>query len=258
MMRDRMTEARAVIAPRRDLLDGETSSRSLLLAIDSPRFIGHVCPMRDRIVIPELLDHLPADDPDALRSRIDLRRINFFMGNERWLRCSVRRFQDAAIHGITELGAGTGDLTRMLAKEHPRATVTAMDLAPAPPELPPNVVWRQGDLFSSSIQPEGGILIANLFLHHFEGDALRALGKLTDRFQSFIFCEPLRARIPHLLGGLAHPFINRVTRHDMHVSIDAGFKTKELPSLMGLSEKRWVIEEHSTWRGALHVLGCRA
>ena len=41
------------------------------------------------------------------------------------------------------------------------------------------------------------------------------------------------------------------------VSIDAGFAPKELPRLMDLPAKRWQIEEHSTWRGAVRVLGWR-
>lgn len=214
--------------------------------------------MPARVVIPEILDHLPAADPEARRSRRDLRRINFFMGNERWVRAAVRRFPDAAALGITELGAGDGDLTRALAKGYPGSTITAVDLAPPPARLPENVEWRQGDLFASTVKPRGGILIANLFLHHFEGDALRELGRLAEGFQVLVFCEPLRARLPHAMGYLAHPFINRVTRHDMHVSIDAGFVPGELPALMGLDGGDWRTTEHSTWRGALHVLGSRA
>jgi hypothetical protein len=38
-----------------------------------------------RQVLPEILDHLPADDPEAIGSRRDLRRINFLMGNKRWI-----------------------------------------------------------------------------------------------------------------------------------------------------------------------------
>jgi len=214
--------------------------------------------MRERTVIPEILDHLPAEDPEARRSRRDLRRINFFMGNERWVLATARRFPEAGARGITELGAGDGDLTRALAHLYPGSRITALDLAPPPAGLPENVDWRQGDLFATPEKPGGGILIANLFLHHFEGDALRELGRLAKGFDVILFCEPLRARLPHLMGYLAHPFINRVTRHDMHVSIDAGFSANELPRLMDLSEKRWMIEEHSTWRGALRVLGCRA
>jgi len=210
-----------------------------------------------RVVVPEILDHLAADDPEALRSRTDLRRINFFMGNERWVLNAARRFPEAIAKGITEIGAGDGHLTRRLAHAHPSATITALDLAPPPADLPGNICWQQGDLFASPTPPTGGILIANLILHHFEGEALRRLGDLTAGFDVIIFNEPSRANLPHLLGYAAHPFINRVTRHDMHVSIDAGFASNELPLLMDLSEKSWVIDEHSTWRGALRVLGCR-
>ena len=37
-----------------------------------------------RTLTPELLDSLPSQHPDALRSRRDLRWINFAMGNHRW------------------------------------------------------------------------------------------------------------------------------------------------------------------------------
>ena len=71
--------------------------------------------MPPRIVIPEILDHLPPADPDALRSRRDLRRINFLMGNERWICREMQRFPQAAQKGIVEIGAGEGQLVNTLA-----------------------------------------------------------------------------------------------------------------------------------------------
>jgi hypothetical protein len=53
-----------------------------------------------RVVIPELLDHLPQDDPAAERSRADLRRINFLMGNGRWVTRTLRRFPEAVKRGV--------------------------------------------------------------------------------------------------------------------------------------------------------------
>lgn len=41
-------------------------------------------------VEPELLDALPADDPQAIGSRADLRRLNFLMGHAAHLSCAVR------------------------------------------------------------------------------------------------------------------------------------------------------------------------
>ena len=48
--------------------------------IHESRFSSRALPM-NRIVQPELLDELPPDDPRAMRSRRDLRRINAWMRN---------------------------------------------------------------------------------------------------------------------------------------------------------------------------------
>lgn len=213
--------------------------------------------MKPRSVLPEILDHLPADDPEAVRSRRDLRRINFLMGNERWIFRAIQKFPDAAARGIVELGAGDGALISKLSVMFSKVELTACDLAPRPATLDSRVRWRQGDLLSDRHDLSGGVLIANLFLHHFEGEALRALGTLCEGFEIVVFCEPDRARIPHLLGASIWPWVNRVTRHDMHVSIDAGFVKGELPALLGLEPKWWKISETSTWRGARRVLGWR-
>ena len=214
--------------------------------------------MRARMVKPEILDHLPADDPEAIRSRRDLRWINFLMGNERWVCRTLRKFPQAASRGVVEFGAGDGALAQQLAGMLPACPLTACDLAPRPAGLDPRVRWQQGDLLVGGVPPGGGVLIANLFLHHFEAEALRILGRLCEGFDVVIFNEPDRSRLPHLLGCLLWPVINRVTRHDMHVSIDAGFANGELPTMLGLDQKTWRIRETSTWRGARRVLGWRA
>ncbi len=210
--------------------------------------------MSPRTIIPELLDHLPQDDPAAVRSRRDLRRINFLMGNERWVCREVLKFPEATRQGIVEIGAGDGGLCRKLATRFPVVEISAYDLAPPPSDLPSRITWHRGDLFDQSPR-SGGILIANLFLHHFEAEALLKLGRWMKKFQVLLINEPDRARLPHVLGGLMHPFINHVTRHDMHVSIDAGFSKGEIPRLLGLDE--WKIRESSTWRGSRRVVAWR-
>jgi len=213
--------------------------------------------MRQRIVIPELLDHLPSDDPEAQRSRRDLRRINQLMGNERWVCQAVGSFPAAAQHGIVEIGAGDGNLCGRLARLFPQSPVSAYDLAPRPAGLEPRVVWQRGNLFALPAPATGGVLVANLFVHHFEGDLLTKLGRWLENFEVLILCEPDRSLPPHLLGGLMHPWINRVTRHDMHVSIRAGFAAGEIACLLGLGADRWLIRETSTLRGARRVLALR-
>src|SRR5260370_33461294 len=70
-----------------------------------------------RRVEPEMLDHLPEADPRAIRSRHDLRRINWFMA----MQSILCRAIDAVTHGkpprhIVELGAGDGTLLLPLAR----------------------------------------------------------------------------------------------------------------------------------------------
>jgi hypothetical protein len=213
--------------------------------------------MLQRAVIPELLDHLPVDDPHAVRSRRDLRRINFLMGNERWVRRTLARFPAATQSGIVELGAGDGRLCSALANAFPESPVTALDLAPSPDGLSPRVKWLRGDLFTQPPPVPGGVRIANLFLHHFEGESLTALGRWMENADLLVFNEPDRAALPHWLGRLMHPWINHVTRHDMHVSITAGFAVGEIQRMLGLDPGRWIFEETSTWRGSRRVIGWR-
>jgi hypothetical protein len=56
---------------------------------------------------------------------------------------------------------------------------------------------------------------------------------------------------------LMWPWINRVTRHDMHVSISAGFVSGEISALLGLEPQHWQFEETSRWRGGRCVIGWR-
>ena len=199
-----------------------------------------------RKLTPELLDHLPHDDPGALRSRADLRRINFFMGNERWIASMI----PAGTRHITELGAGDGHLLARLAAKHPQAEITAYDLAPRPAHLPSSVKWTQGDLFTEAPPAHGGTLIANLFLHHFTDTQLRHLGEWMRGFDTLLISEPLRARLSVFLGKLAIPFIHPITRHDMRVSIEAGFRHGEIPAALGLGQR---VRETVSWRGSIRI-----
>jgi hypothetical protein len=96
-----------------------------------------------------------------------------------------------------------------------------------------------------------------LFLHHFENESLMTLGRWLKDCDVALFNEPDRARMPHFLGRLMHPWINHVTRHDMHVSIDAGFRPGEITAALEMKPSHWKIEETSSWRGGRRVLAWR-
>ena len=206
-----------------------------------------------REVIPEILDSLPPDDPGAIRSRRDLRRLNFCMGNDRWIRSVLARNVNLAKKGIVEIGAGDGDLLRSVATLAP---ATGLDLQPRPVGLPSEIKWHTGDLFEQSSLPSGGVLVANLFLHHFEPDELKALGALMEPFELLVFSEPLRSCGILALSRCVAPFVGSVTRHDMPVSIRAGFTMGELPTYLGLSD-RWSVTETTSVLGAIRTIATR-
>ena len=210
----------------------------------------------DRVIRPEILDHLPSSDSRAGRARRDLRTINALMGNVRWIgRALGDAMKNSALPPtarLVELGAGDGRLCRKVVSWFPSARITGLDLAPRPPDLPKTISWRQGDLLDSFPRCEGECVFGGMILHHFRDDQLSKLGETASGYRALCFCEPWRARFPHLLGLLIRPLCGSVTRHDLPASIDAGFVRGELPQALGL--KSWEIRESIDWRGSLRLL----
>ncbi len=202
-----------------------------------------------RKLTPELLDHLPHDDPGAIRSRIDLQRINRFMRTEAW----VLRNLPPQPSQIIEIGAGDGHLISRVSNLFPNTSVTAYDFAPRPEHLSARVQWHRGDLFEQGAPEAGGLLIASLFLHHFTDTQLRDFAPWLHRFDKILINEPLRSRLPQLMGKLVTPFIHPITRNDMRVSIEAGFTKGELPALLELKSQGFSISEKETWQGSLRL-----
>jgi len=200
----------------------------------------------ERVVQAEILDSLAGDDRRALRSRRDLRLINFLMGNERWILGQLKGGER-----VVELGAGAGDLTRKLAEGH---EVTGLDLQGAPKGLEGS--WVEGDLFETLGRVGGEVVVANLILHHFQDEDLARLGELLGSRRRLLIVEPWRSRVALAEGLGLFPFVNGVTRHDMMVSIRAGFRRGELARLLGLGED-WVWREEVSLLGGIRVLAWR-
>ena len=198
-----------------------------------------------RQVVPEILDSLSGDDPGALRSRRDLRLINVLMGNERWI------LKQNYCGGVIELGAGEGQLTRKIAA---RGQVVGLDLQERPDGL--DVPWLAGDLFQILPEVEGETIVANLVLHHFRDNQLAQLGKLIRDRRSLIAVEPWRSKISLAEGYALWPLINHITKHDMMVSIRAGFRNGELRKLLDLGDE-WEWKEEVSLLGGIRVLAWR-
>ncbi len=172
------------------------------------------------------------------------------MGNDTWIIDSIGKSPSA----ITEIGAGDGILLSKLSQLHPQAKIDAYDLAPRPARLPKTVTWHRGDILNTPPPEKGGVLIANLFLHHFTGDQLQTFSPWLGGFDMIVINEPLRTGLSLFFGRAAYPFFNSVTRHDMKVSIEAGFVATELPLLLGLGDQGFSYSELEEWRGAIRVV----
>jgi hypothetical protein len=210
----------------------------------------------ERVIIPEILDSLNPADPRAIRSRRDLRLIDLYLGNSRWIVRQLKR-QTPAPARIIEIGAGEGDLCRKIQTSLPSSTVTGLDLIKRPANLPSDIQWIGGDFFQTLPNIDADACVGSLILHHFSNEELHELGVRLQSFRSLTFCEPLRSRLPLFLSKLSAAFMSEVTRHDMPASIRAGFRPGELPALLGLDSKKWSVRESSHWRGALRLAAWR-
>lgn len=227
--------------------------------------------MRQRVLAPEWLDTLAADDPRAIRSRGDLRRINRLMAAQSTLAASLGALlADADGTHLVELGAGDGSLAlrlaRRLSRRWPKVTIELLDLQPCISEatlgefdaLGWEVQVTRADVLDGLAHrpPTSGgaarpVVFANLFVHHFEDARLQALlAGIAERAYAFVCLEPRRSSAAllgsRLLGAIG---CNDVTRHDAVVSVRAGFAGREL-SACWPGTRGWILrEEAAGWFG---------
>ena len=212
----------------------------------------------NRIVQPELLDSLPPDDPRAARSRRDLRRVNAWMRHHGIMAKALEHNRPGvAPRRITELGAGDGSFLlgvgQKLAARWPAVNVTLLDrqnhVSAETPAAFARLGWRAefvvADVFNWP-PADGEVVIANLFLHHFETARLAELFRLISRrAKLFIALEPRRAPWPLFCSRWLWAIgCNAVTRHDAVVSVRAGFSGQELSPLWP-DKTNWQLAERS-------------
>lgn len=184
-----------------------------------------------RIVEPEILDTLSPEEPEAKRSRADLRFINRMMGGEAWILRELKKL--AGVECVVELGAGEGCLASSIKAGLPDVRVVAVDLIGAPELLDDGVEWVQENVLSEvyTVGPNT-VVVANLFLHHLDNEELVLLGQRVRGAKAVLFAEPYRSGFALFWARLIYSFVGRVTRYDMLVSIRAGFRDGELEELL--------------------------
>lgn len=205
-----------------------------------------------RVVEPELLDVLPWDDPQALRSRADLRRVNVLMNNSKVLAAYLRAYVPMLTRPqphlrLVEIGAGDGTVLLAVAKRlrcfGTTAEVVLIDNQPvfadATRDAFAAIGWRVRQVVADVLEDlepafaHADAVMANMFLHQFEDVQLRRLfAQLCRKTSLVVAVEPRRSRPVMMAGGLLWLLgCSAVTRHDGEVSIRAGFREQEMSAL---------------------------
>ena len=221
--------------------------------------------MLPRVLEPETLDHLAPDDPVAQRSRRDLRRVNAFMGARGILeRALARALPDAGAKPlrILEIGCGDGRLMLGVARRRgARWPAVSLDLLDRQPIVDAETIaayaaagWQArpivADVLDWAAKRDGGerwdVVVANLFLHHFDGQALRSvLAGCAARAGALVACEPRRCRFALAASPLIFVLgANAVTRRDGVLSVRAGFVGHELSDVWPGAAGAWRLEEY--------------
>ena len=210
--------------------------------------------MQARVLEPEWLDELPPQDPRAVRSRADLRRVNWVMANARLL---AKALTEGLAPGtrIVDLGSGDGSLMLGVARalRRPGMELMLVDRAPIVSEATfaafSELGWKARVAASDALEfiahERQDVIVANLFLHHLDDASLTRLFALAaQRSRTLAACEPRRSALALAASRLLW-FIgcNDVTRHDAVVSVRAGFVDGELSSLW--ANKQWNLTERS-------------
>jgi len=226
-----------------------------------------------RVVSDETLDALPESDPRAVRSRRDLRRVNRVIGTRGIASRALREMEmprRTEPLRVLEIGAGDGtqllDVARVLCGVWPPVALALLDrqdlVEPATIARYARFGWTATSSVVDVLQwaasctdplldgVAGGrwdLIVANLFLHHFDPVRLKALlAAVASRTDRFFACEPLRSRFAlagsHLIGAIG---VNAVTREDAVLSVHAGFRDAEISSLWPTGEIGWRLDEYA-------------
>jgi hypothetical protein len=231
--------------------------------------------LASRVVVAEALDGMTEGDPAAQRSRRDLRRIHRAMRSRAIVGQALRDMLEMTDGArlpvrrplrVLELGAGDGTLmlgvARTLAAWRPAVELTLLDRQAlverstidgyaacgwtATPCVVDVLEWAVGAPHGETATVRWDMIVANLFLHHFEGPQLDALlAAIEARTARFFASEPRRAALAlvgsRLVGVLG---ANAVTRADAVLSVRAGFRGSELSALWPRHANGWRLHEY--------------
>lgn len=187
-----------------------------------------------RLIKPELLDHLPAEE--ARPNLEDLVRINTRFGGHSVLMKTLKRaIVSRGSFTLLDVGAASGDAARLVQQLYPSAAITCLDqnrtnMQQAPfPKLLANAF--ELPFASASFD----YVLCSLFLHHFTDE------QVVDLLASFyavarkglLVFDLERQLLPYLFLPVTRLLFQwqPVTVHDGIISVRASFRANELLAL---------------------------
>lgn len=174
------------------------------------------------------------------------------MGGQRWILNELSNFKN--VTKVVELGSGDGELCNRIKKSLPDCEVAALDIVPRPDSVNDDVEWISKNVLDFNDYGSECIVVANLFIHHLQDDELALLGDMLNGVRGILFAEPYRGKVALSMSKVMMPFVNHVTKHDMPVSIRAGFYKEEISELLG---SHLVWEEYYSLFGGIRMKGLR-
>ena len=192
--------------------------------------------LRRRATDPEDLD-VGVAESEALESLGDLRFVNRWLGGRGALRDVVRPHLAASTApSLLDVGCGSGDVAAFLARTAPRpvlavgADLKLLHVQQVPRE---RVTPLVADVHALPFRERSfDVVLASLFLHHFDGDAPAAvLAKLYSLCRrALVITDLRRAHVPYAFGRLTFPWLFRspVSVNDGLLSIRRAFRVDEL------------------------------
>jgi len=198
-----------------------------------------------RNIMPELLAQSSPEEAEANLS--DLRRLNRYFGGRQSLRSVLSPLLKPGTR-ILDVGAASGDHAGALAQ----AKVVSIDISESHLRTAPGqrVV---ADAFALPFAPGSfDIVMANLFLHHFEDAEIVALLAQFSRLATVavVVNDLERSRLAWSFLPLTAPFLgwHPMTVHDGTVSVAAAFHPNELAELFARAGMRGArIRQHRPW-----------
>jgi hypothetical protein len=208
----------------------------------------------------ELVDELPAEHPEAVDTRRDLRLLNSLMGHTGILARSLKTVsRQRGLLRLVEIGAGDGHVllrvAQRLAANWDEVDVVFVDLQDFLRDetkadfaaLHWGVRSVKADVLywlADTISEKTDVILGNLVLHHFSEVQLKCLFSLASRkANALIAVEPRRAQLPLFCARwLSLIGCCPVTCHDAPISVRAGFKGRELSRLWP-TDGHWELTE---------------